>query len=133
MKLSALTSRGLYPAKLAIIVIATVVTPYAIAQQADVRPTLLNQSSNPVQELILYTDAKDYRTSVPGSVVVAAIINSQGQAMNVHVIHGIGGGFDMKAVELVHQDKFTAATKNGTPATVSVYVRVTFPAASQPQ
>ncbi len=123
----------MYRTKLAIAVIATLVTPFAIAQQADVRPTLLNPSSDPVQELILYTDAKDYRTSILGSVVVAAYIDPRGHAMNVHVTHGIGEGFDEKAIVLVHQDKFTPAMKNGTPTAVSVYIRVTFPEATQPQ
>ena len=61
-----------------------------------------------------------------GNVVVALIVDANGNPQNVHVLRGMGMGLDEKAVQAVQQYKFKPATKDGKPVAVYVNVAVNF-------
>jgi len=67
------------------------------------------------------------RNKYQGVVVVALIVDAQGNPQNVHVLRSLGMGLDEKAVEAVRKYKFKPAMKDGhTPVPVAMAVQVNF-------
>jgi protein TonB len=61
-----------------------------------------------------------------GVAVVVAIVDAQGNVVDVQILKPVGLGLDEKAVEAVRQWKFKPAMRNGTPVKVRVNIEVTF-------
>ena len=72
-----------------------------------------------------YTEAAR-NAKLSGNVIVAMLVDQNGQTQNVHVVQGLGNGLDDKAVEAVQQYKFKPATLNGEPVPVNLRVEVNF-------
>ncbi len=77
----------------------------------------------PLQPILpRYTEAAR-RAGVQGTVVVQAIIDEQGHATNVRVLHGLPMGLDRAAMEAIQQVTFAPAMMGGRP--VKVYFNLT--------
>ena len=67
------------------------------------------------------------RAKYEGTVVVALIVDAQGNPQNVHISRSLGMGLDEKAMEAVRQYKFKPAfdskTKHAVPVPIAVEVR----------
>jgi TonB family protein len=67
------------------------------------------------------------RAKYQGIVLVALIVDTQGNPQNPRVIRSLGMGLDEKALEAVRQYKFRPAMKDGkTPVAVMINVEVNF-------
>lgn len=86
----------------------------------SVRPPILTYSPAPEYP----QDARKAKLS--GQVIVAMIVDSNGQPQNVHVARGLGNELDEKAVEAVQQYRFKPATRDGEPVPVNLKVEVNF-------
>lgn len=81
--------------------------------------------------VLLYAPDPQYTESarkakLSGNVIVAMLVDQNGQTQNVRVVQGLGNGLDEKAVEAVQQYKFKPATLNGEPVPVNLKVEVNF-------
>lgn len=61
-----------------------------------------------------------------GTVVVSAIIGTDGLAYNMKAVRGLGLGLDEKAIEAISQWKFKPGTKDGQPVPVMATIEVNF-------
>ncbi len=61
-----------------------------------------------------------------GKCVVALTIDTQGNAINVHVEKPVGMGLDEYAINAVKQYRFTPATQDGVPIAKRVHIEVDF-------
>lgn len=61
-----------------------------------------------------------------GTVVLSAMIGTDGVASDIHVIRELGKGLDQKAVECVQAWRFRPATSHGEPVSIKATVEVTF-------
>ena len=66
------------------------------------------------------------RENVHGTVIVYAVIHSDGSVGNVRVLRGADERLDRFATEAVAQWKFEPATKNGTPVDVEATFQIPF-------
>jgi TonB family protein len=66
------------------------------------------------------------KAKLSGNVIVALVVDSNGQPQNVRVAQGLGNGLDEKAVEAVQQYRFKPATRDGEPVPVNLKVAVNF-------
>ena len=67
------------------------------------------------------------RAKYQGVCLIAAIVDTQGNPQNVHVLRALGMGLDEKAMEAVRKYKFKPAMKDGkTPVAVMVTIEVDF-------
>jgi periplasmic protein TonB len=67
------------------------------------------------------------RAKYQGVCLIAAIVDTQGNPQNVHVVRALGMGLDEKAMEAVRKYKFKPAMKDGkTPVAVMVTIEVDF-------
>jgi protein TonB len=101
-------------------------TPEPVAPVGDGLPIHLTAEMSRPQPLrpILprYTEAAR-RAGLQGTVVVEAIIDEQGRATNIRVVHGVQMGLDRAAVEAIEQTPFKPAMMGGRP--VKVYFNLT--------
>lgn len=86
----------------------------------DVKPPRLTSSRDPD-----YTE-RARRAKEQGTVVLWAIITSEGKVGTLRVARSIGLGLDEKAMEAVCQWKFQPATKDGKPVAVQINIEVEF-------
>jgi TonB family protein len=63
-----------------------------------------------------------------GTIVVAFIVDTDGNPQNVHVIRGAGMGMDIRAVEAVRQYKFAPVLKDGQPVAQASSLQLKFDA-----
>lgn len=63
-----------------------------------------------------------------GTVLVAFIVDTNGNPRNVHVLHGVGMGMDEKAVKAISQYKFAPFLKNGQPVAQQTTLHLKFDA-----
>jgi len=70
------------------------------------------------------SDAREKRRE--GTVLVAAQIDTSGQAINMRVIRSLGLGLDEEAIDALKQWKFKPAKKDGKAVAVEIQVGVTF-------
>jgi TonB family protein len=63
---------------------------------------------------------------VEGTVRLYVQINPEGKAVNMRVLHSLGGGLDEKAMEAVAQWRFNPGMKDGKPVTVEAQIEVNF-------
>jgi TonB family protein len=61
-----------------------------------------------------------------GTVLLSVVIDTDGLAKNVHVVHALGMGLDEKAVEALTQWKFKPGTKGGQSVAVQAQIEVNF-------
>jgi TonB family protein len=61
-----------------------------------------------------------------GTVVLAVIIDSNGQARDLRVVRAIGLGLDEKAIEAVQKWRFKPGLKDGRPVAVQATIEVNF-------
>ena len=83
------------------------------------RPEIINQIKPVYTELAR-------RARVTGTVIVEAIIDTQGNVTNVRVLKGLPMGLDRAAVEAVQKWKFKPATLEGRPVKVYYVLTVNF-------
>lgn len=92
--------------------------PYNVG--GSVRPPVLVHDANPE-----YSEAAK-KAKLSGNVLVALVVDSDGQPQNVHVAQGLNNELDEKAVEAVQQYRFKPATRDGEPVPVNLKVEVNF-------
>jgi TonB family protein len=63
-----------------------------------------------------------------GAIVVAFIVDPQGNPQDVHVLRGVGMGMDIRAVEAVKQYKFAPVLKDGQPVAQASSLQLKFDA-----
>jgi TonB family protein len=61
-----------------------------------------------------------------GTVTLYVVVNPQGQAINMRVLHSLGLGLDEKAMEAVRKWKFKPGMKDGKPVPVEAQIEVNF-------
>jgi TonB family protein len=61
-----------------------------------------------------------------GTVLIAAEIDTLGQAVNMHVLRSLGFGLDEEAMKALTRWKFAPAKKDGRPVVAEVQINVTF-------
>jgi len=66
------------------------------------------------------------RAKYQGTVTLSAVINAEGLAENLRVVHSLGLGLDEKAIEAVKQWKFEPGTKEGKPVASMSTIEVNF-------
>jgi protein TonB len=66
------------------------------------------------------------RAKYQGIVVVAIIVDKQGNPQNPRVVRALGMGLDEKAIEAVMKYKFHPAMKDGKPVAVPVNIEINF-------
>jgi TonB family protein len=66
------------------------------------------------------------RRNIKGDVVLEIVVRSDGNVGDVHVLQGLGGGLESRAIAAVRQWKFAPATRRGQPVDVLVEVAVEF-------
>ena len=66
------------------------------------------------------------RAKYQGVVLVAVIVDAQGNPQNPRVVRSLGMGLDEKAIEAVRKYKFKPAMKGKTPVAVMINVEVNF-------
>jgi periplasmic protein TonB len=69
-------------------------------------------------------EALDSKTE--GFVKLSITVGTEGTAMDVRVVNGLGMGLDEKAVECVKQWKFKPATRDGDPTPTRAIVEINF-------
>ncbi len=66
------------------------------------------------------------RARMEGFVILQAVIDKQGNVMDVEVLRGLGLGLDVAAQDAVKQWKYTPTFYNGRPVEVLLTVNVVF-------
>ena len=66
------------------------------------------------------------RRNLEGDVVLEIVVRRDGSVGDVHVLQGLGGGLDQRAVDAVRQWRFSPAHRQGVPVDVIVEVAVEF-------
>lgn len=61
-----------------------------------------------------------------GTVTLAIVVNPDGSATNIAVLHSLGDDFDKAAIEAVKRWRFSPATKDGKPVAVKIAVETVF-------
>jgi len=61
-----------------------------------------------------------------GSVLLSLVVDKEGLARNIQVVHSLGLGLDEKAIEAVQQWKFKPGTKAGEPVNVVATIEINF-------
>ena len=69
---------------------------------------------------------KDRKAKHKGTVIVKAVVGTDGKVHNPQVVRSLGWGLDEKAVEAVKQWVFDPATKDGHAVPVYVQIEVNF-------
>jgi TonB family protein len=63
-----------------------------------------------------------------GTILVAFIVDKDGNPQNVHVLRGVGMGMDERAVEAIKQYKFEPVIENGQPVAKPTTIQLKFDA-----
>ena len=91
----------------------------------DAPPVLVHE------ELGQYTAAAR-SANVSGKVIVELTVDVHGQAINVHLFHGLGHGLDIAAIVAVRRDRFKPAIKDGETVEATIRLEVPFDPAVNP-
>jgi TonB family protein len=67
-----------------------------------------------------------FDAKLQGTVIVSALVDVGGVPTGLQVIRGLGKGLDQKAVECVHQWRFSPGSSHGEPIPVKVQIEVIF-------
>jgi protein TonB len=101
-------------------------TPEPVAPAGDGLPIRLTAEMSrpqPLRPILPHYTEPARRTGVQGVVVVEAVIDEQGRATNVRIVHGLPMGLDRAAVEAIEQTPFKPAMMGG--RAVKVYFNLT--------
>jgi TonB family protein len=66
------------------------------------------------------------KANVQGTVILWALIRTDGRPTDLRVVRSLGMGLDEKALEAVREWRFDPAMKDGTPVSVQVNIEVNF-------
>ena len=66
------------------------------------------------------------RAAIEGTVIIQALINKNGDVVDVKVKKGIGGGLDEEALNAVKTTKFVPGKQRGIPVNVRMYIPIKF-------
>ena len=66
------------------------------------------------------------KSKFQGSVILVAVIGSDGRTRDLHVLRSLGMGLDQKALEAVEKWRFLPAMKDNRPVAVQISIEVTF-------
>lgn len=80
----------------------------------------------------LYTEAAR-KAKFQGTVVLAAVIDPQGNAKDVRVVRPLGMGLDQNAIEAVQTWRFRPGMKDGKPVAVESQIEVNFQLLNDPK
>ena len=72
------------------------------------------------------------RAGISGKVLLAFLVNEQGQAQDIRVIRGLGYGLDEKAMEALGTWKFLPGLMDGVPVRMPALVEIDFRTLSRP-
>jgi len=61
-----------------------------------------------------------------GTVVLSAVVGSDGLPRDLSVTHSLSPGFDQSAIDAVNRWKFSPATKDGKPIATQIKVEIDF-------
>jgi TonB family protein len=86
----------------------------------SVTPPLLLSKAEPE-----YT-REAFQAQLQGTVALYAQIDPSGNAVNLHVLRGLGMGLDARAIEAASKWRFQPGMKNGTPVTFETNLEVNF-------
>jgi protein TonB len=86
----------------------------------DITPPRIIYSPDPTY------DEASRKAKVSGIVVLAIVVNSEGNAEDVKVTKSLSHSLDQRAIDAVAQWRFTPAMKDGKPVAVRTYVRVKY-------
>lgn len=92
------------------------------------KPGACNNCSQPkviYQVDPVYTE-EARRAKISGTVLLQLVVDIDGLAKNLKVMHGIGFGLDQKAIECLQKWKFAPATKDGRPVPRYATIEVNF-------
>ena len=93
----------------------------------DTPPVLIHQDlAQSVHQELVQSAAIAHQENEPAVVILLLSVDVHGLPSHVRVVRGAGMGRDEKTVELVHQDRFKPALKDGTPVMATIYLKVTF-------
>jgi protein TonB len=67
-----------------------------------------------------------FQAQLQGTVALYAQIDPSGNAVNLHVLRGLGMGLDARAIEAASKWRFQPGMKNGTPVTFETNLEVNF-------
>ncbi len=70
--------------------------------------------------------AEASRAKLSGTVLLAIVVDKQGDARDIRVMRGLGMGLDEKAIEAVSRWKFKPAQKDGQPVNVRANIEINF-------
>jgi hypothetical protein len=96
----------------------------------DTPPVLIHQDlAQSVHQELVQSAAIAHQENEPAVVILLLSVDVHGLPSHVWVVRGAGMDRDEKTVELVHQDRFKPALKDGTPVMATIYLKVTFDSA----
>lgn len=91
---------------------------------AEVMPEPIGGISAIIKNITYPEMAK--RSNIQGKVYVLAHVNESGDAEEVKIVRGIGGGCDEAAIEAVKKAKFKAGQNKGQNVKVKLTMAITF-------
>jgi TonB family protein len=94
--------------------------PQPLRVGGDVRPPVVIRRVEPQYS----EQAREARAQ--GTVVLEAIVRKDGSVDIVRVVHSIGYGLDVSAIEALKQWVFKPGTKNGDPVDIAINIEVNF-------
>jgi Gram-negative bacterial TonB protein C-terminal len=93
----------------------------------DTPPVLIHQDlAQPVHQEIVQSAAVAHQENESAVVILLLSVDVHGLPNRVRVVRGAGMDRDEKTVELIHQERFKPALKDGTPVMATIYLKVTF-------
>jgi TonB family protein len=107
------------------------------ARAADLSPKLASSTvtgkvgSGTTPPALLYKVEPEYSEQAraakfSGTVLLSVVVDTDGAAKDIQVLHALGMGLDEQAVQAVMQWKFKPATKAGRPVAVQAQIEVNF-------
>ena len=96
----------------------------------DTPPVLIHQDlEQSVHQEIVQSAAVDHHENEPAVIMLLLSVDVHGLPSHVRVVRGVGMGRDEKTLELVRQERFKPALKDGTPVMATIYLKVTLDSA----
>jgi TonB family protein len=97
--------------------------------EAEPKSVVYKPSEVTVKALILSKPPPEYtekarRACISGTVVIQAVLSSNGKVTGIRTVSGLRGGLTAKAINAAREIKFEPAVKDGSP--VSQYIRVEY-------
>jgi Gram-negative bacterial TonB protein C-terminal len=93
----------------------------------DTPPVLIHQDlAQSVHQELMQSAVVAHPENESGVIILLLSVDVHGLPNHVRVVRGAGMGRDEKTVELVRQERFKPALKDGTPVMATIYLKVTF-------